>query len=256
MPTSRHRSSHKQRLINRNNKLTKPKPSGLVELKTALSAALEPAQLAAFKRALKLCDPAAAWEVIESAHPACGPRIVMDYYLAGLTGDALRDPLTLVWATNHKAFRATAKYNGVRPASVFKAAAFDIPAGLPETLPVWRGVHGIGLEAARSGESWTDNRDIAILYAVQGDNPLVIRRQIHRSWIVSAGPTRWSLSGLDVEMSIDYASVHGLEIIFDAPDAGDVCGDEFDWYPRASMLHRQLTDSYKAACQAWRLAGQ
>jgi hypothetical protein len=63
----------------------------------------------------------------------------------------------------------------------FRDAAFELPADLPDPLPVWRGTSGIAPELAADGISWTTSKVRAAFFACtyrpMGE-PLILRRDV------------------------------------------------------------------------------
>jgi hypothetical protein len=68
---------------------------------------------------------------------------------------------------------------------MFRYAAFQLAAELPNAVKVWRGTLGVTVAQARIGYSWTTDRDIACWFAMRfaahGSSPLVLTAQIAKT---------------------------------------------------------------------------
>lgn len=146
-------------------------------------------------------------------------------YGRGVSPGVLRPRLAFSWTHGHARLRGVA---GPWLMPMFRHAAYRPPAGLPETVPVWRGVQGMSLDDARRGESWTLDRGTACRFACfwwrlggASGQALVLRRDIPlRSIVYYWAPTaKQSLIA---------------EVVIDLPPGGDVDPDPSSW--RAAAL--------------------
>lgn len=108
---------------------------------------------------------------------------------ASVARPSMRALLVTAWKHDHDYVRAAAGTRR-RLASMFRYANFAVPEWIPETVRVWRGVHGVGLRTAEAilGHSWTLDRDVACWFAFRhhqsaGARPLVVTAEVKRSTI-------------------------------------------------------------------------
>ena len=83
-----------------------------------------------------------------------------------------------------------------RLAAMFRYAAFPLPDWIEEAVRVWRGTSGVSVNRARTGYSWTLNRDMACWFAMRfhgpARKPLVLVAEVPRGEIF-ADCGRWPL---------------------------------------------------------------
>lgn len=115
---------------------------------------------------------------------------------AGVARQSMRALLAKAWNHDHDYVQAAAGTRR-RLASMFRYANFDVPEWIPETVRVWRGVHGVGLRTAEaiSGHSWTLDRDVACWFAFRhsqaaGVRSLVVTAVVERSKIAMYDDSR------------------------------------------------------------------
>ena len=124
----------------------------------------------------------AAGELVSLAPNRLRGHVVAWAYKAGLRQRVLRQALFRAWNHDHDwALQAAGSYRTLE--RWFKAAAFELPPGLPDPLTLWRGTTGVPLWKAAGGVSWTTRPGVAAWFACEyclrrrGD-PLVIRRVV------------------------------------------------------------------------------
>lgn len=127
---------------------------------------------------------------------------------------------------------------------MFRSAAFEVPAHMPEIFPVWRGVVAHSLARARWGLSWSLRRGIAARYAVLQQamgfpgSPWVLRRMVWRRDVVF------------------FSDVCGeAEVIVDAAPAGDVDGDLLEWGQDAAAEGARLAEWARDLVGLWDRGG-
>lgn len=85
------------------------------------------------------------------------------------------------WRREHREVEAAAQ-NRRTLAYMFRYAAFELPAELPDVVTVWRGTSHISIEDAQNGYSWTTDRDVACWFAMRfaasNGSPLVLTADI------------------------------------------------------------------------------
>lgn len=127
---------------------------------------------------------------------------------------------------------------------MFRSAAFEPPAGMPEIFPVWRGVVAHSLARARWGLSWSLRRGIAarnaLLHQAMGvpGSPWVLRRMVRRRDVVF------------------FSDVRGeAEVIVDAAPEGDVDGDLLEWRQDAAAEGEHLAEWARGLVDLWDRGG-
>ncbi|WP_445158537.1 hypothetical protein [Halomonas sp. E14] len=129
-------------------------------------------------------DPDAASRLCTAMGNDQRGKAVAVLWQMAIPAPAYRAFLLGAWEHDHQHVLATADYDAGRLRSMFEHAAFDTGA-LPQTLTVWRGTAGIGHHEAAAGLSWTTSRPMACWFAMRHadrlGNPLVLRREVHRS---------------------------------------------------------------------------
>lgn len=94
---------------------------------------------------------------------------------------AYRAFLSSAWMHDHREVEAAAQ-NRRTLAFMFRYAAFELPAELPDVVTVWRGTSYLSLEDAKKGYSWTTDRDMACWFAMRfaefNGSPLVLTADI------------------------------------------------------------------------------
>ncbi len=101
---------------------------------------------------------------------------------------AFRAFLASAWEHDHRWLKAAAREHRAPLRRMFRYAAFELPAHLPDVVTVWRGTsHLTHAEAAR-GYSWTTDRDCACWFAMRfadrNGRPLVLRSEAPRAEIM------------------------------------------------------------------------
>ena len=109
-------------------------------------------------------------------------HLVAWVYKAGLGQRVLRGALFQAWSHDHGwTLQAAGSYRTLE--RWFKAAAFELPPGLPDPLTLWRGTTGLPLWNAAGGVSWTTRPGVAAWFACsyglrRPGAPLVMRRVV------------------------------------------------------------------------------
>jgi hypothetical protein len=80
--------------------------------------------------------------------------------------EAFRTFLGMVWEHDHHHI-INAAGTRRRLAAMFRYAAFPIPTTIGDTVRVWRGTCALTLAQARTGYSWTLDRDVACWFAMR-----------------------------------------------------------------------------------------
>lgn len=140
-----------------------------------------------------------------------------------------RSTLRHLWIQAHTIVLAACGAAGVRPLDLFRGAAYPIGPEVPERLWIWRGTHGVRLEVAEAGLSWTPERSAACWYAARGylgpaaqRRRLVLRRQVLREQVLFHEPAgdQYRMPEVIAEPS--------------APGATVVDGDPAEWQATAA----------------------
>lgn len=111
-------------------------------------------------------------------------------YLSGAPPFVVREALLKAWTWGHFMVARTARAEGDCLFKMFRYAEFDIPADLPDQVPIWRATIGLNRATAERGFSWTTRRMFACWW-LRGlgshgfkADPLLIRAVVPRSSIV------------------------------------------------------------------------
>ena len=95
--------------------------------------------------------------------------------------EAFRAYFSSVWDHDHRYVIDAAKTRRTL-AHMFRYAAFPLPAELPDVVTVWRGSSYLPFDDARTGYSWTTDRDLACWFAMRfadrNGSPLVLTADI------------------------------------------------------------------------------
>lgn len=101
---------------------------------------------------------------------------------------AYRVFLAEVWEHDHRYLIAAAQTRR-RLAAMFRYAAFELPASMPDTVRVWRGTSALPFAKAAAGYSWTTHRDTACWFAMRfaerNGRPLVLTAEVRKSDIAA-----------------------------------------------------------------------
>lgn len=101
---------------------------------------------------------------------------------------AFRAYFASVWDHDHRWVIAAAKEYRAPLRSMFRYAAFELPAHLPDVVTVWRGTSYLSHAQAARGYSWTTDRDCACWFALRfadrNGRPLVLRTEVPRDEIM------------------------------------------------------------------------
>lgn len=99
---------------------------------------------------------------------------------------------------------------------MFRYAAFPLPAEIPDVLTVWRGTSSLPIDVARTGHSWTTDRDMACWFAMRfadhNGSPLVLAADVAKS---------------DIALFTNDRSES--EAVLMRPPAARIDGDVSDW---------------------------
>ncbi len=140
---------------------------------------------------LRHLEPALVDGDVEAAHGLyCAVKsrdrgdLALALWRARMPVPAFRTVLAAAWDHEHRELINAARCWRVPLRELFRYAAFEIPAGTPEIVTVWRGTSALCLAEARRGYSWTTNRDVACWFAMRfverNGQPLVLRADVHR----------------------------------------------------------------------------
>lgn len=130
--------------------------------------------------------------------------------------EAFRAYLSSTWGHDHQYVVAAAETRRTL-GYMFRYAAFPVPAELPDLVPVWRGTSRISIEDAKTGYSWTTDRDIACWFAMRfarfDGSPLVLSAVISKR---------------DIALS-DNGRNESEILLIRSPDKSVIDGNEDDW---------------------------
>jgi hypothetical protein len=142
---------------------------------------------------------------------------------------AFRPFLNLAWEHDHLHV-INAAGTKRKLAAMFRYAEFEIPASLGDTVRVWRGTQGVTMAVARTGYSWTTDRDTACFFAMRHAGnirkPLVITADVSRAAVVCYSDERGESEVL----------------LFKAPPT-EIDGDVEDWTARHRVVCEQINKS-------------
>lgn len=130
-------------------------------------------------------------EAADSLSSALGNQnrgaFAVDMWAAKVDRQAYRVFLANAWMHSHRHVINTAGTRRTLTA-MFRYAQFLIPAEFGETVRVWRGATAVTIDVARTGYSWTTDREtahrFATRYAGDGRDPLVIVADVPRGDIL------------------------------------------------------------------------
>lgn len=92
--------------------------------------------------------------------------------------------LSAVWGHDHRHLIEAAQTRRTL-GYMFRYAAFPLPAELPDVLTVWRGTSSLPIDIAKTGFSWTTDRDVACWFAMRfaehNGSPLVLAADIAKT---------------------------------------------------------------------------
>ena len=129
--------------------------------------------------------------------------------------EAFREYFSNAWNHDHRYVIAAAQTRRTL-GYMFRYAAFPLPADLPDTVTVWRGSSYLPFDDAKTGYSWTTDRDLACWFAMRfadhNGSPLVLTADIAKRDI--------ALFTNDREES---------EAVLMRPPAAQIDGDLSDW---------------------------
>lgn len=95
--------------------------------------------------------------------------------------EAFREYFSNAWNHDHRYVIAAAQTRRTL-GYMFPYAAFPLPADLPDTVTVWRGSSYLPFDDARTGYSWTTDRDLACWFAMRfaerNGSPLLLTADI------------------------------------------------------------------------------
>ena len=142
--------------------------------------------------------------------------VAVGLYLAKVPNPAFRQALSDAWDHDHGWVIASAGSRN-RLMAMFRRGKFPLPEGLPDAVPIWRGVANCTRVEAAMGYSWTLDRDLACWFAMRfakpGDSTLVLKRTVRRADLVyysndraeqEVVPAKFSLGEMDGDVS-DWA---------------------------------------------------
>jgi hypothetical protein len=107
--------------------------------------------------------------------------VAVAMWRAKVPKEAFRAYLASVWDYDHRYVIGAA---GTRRtlAYMFRYAAFPLPTELPDVVTVWRGTSYLPIGEARTGYSWTTDRDMACWFAMRfadrNGSPLLLTADI------------------------------------------------------------------------------
>lgn len=95
--------------------------------------------------------------------------------------EAFRAYFRSVWMHDHRHVIDAAQ-NRRTLSYMFRYAAFPLPAELPDVVTVWRGTSHLPIKEAKTGHSWTTDRDCACWFAMRlagnDGSPLVLAADV------------------------------------------------------------------------------
>jgi hypothetical protein len=183
-------------------------------------------------------DPEAASDLAIALGNANRGAVAVAMWQGQVAPAAFRAFLSPVWDHDHHHLFAAARTRR-RLASMFRYAAFSLPANIPATVQLWRGTSGFPLEDATRGYSWTTNRATACWFAMRHERffgaPLVLRATVKKSRIVYASNERGE-----------------HEAVLMRPPAGaSIDGSPSDWLAECEEVERLNRASTRAFLAAY-----
>ena len=169
------------------------------------------------------------FEVLQGLPSEIVHQAAFALYDCGAPVESVRAAVELAWIAHSTLFMTLA---GDQAFHILRHCQFKVPAELGPVFPVWRGVRGVSIEAARAGYSWTTNPLVAATWAehigardvgrISGE-PLVLRREVKATDVIY------------------YSDNHGMaEVVVDASPGGEVDGDRDEWREAAIKYAAQL----------------
>lgn len=148
--------------------------------------------------------------------------------------EAFRAFFSIVWNHDHRHV-ITAAQTRRTLGYMFRYAAFLLPADLPEKVTVWRGSSHLPFDHARTGYSWSTDRDTACWFAMRfadrNGSPLVMAADIAK-----------------VDIALFTNDRSESEVVLIRPPTAYIDGDESDWtacYQRTQDARRAQKDSVR-----------
>jgi hypothetical protein len=109
-------------------------------------------------------------------------------YLAGAPVAVHRAVLAAVWDHDHRHLLNAAAGNRAFLRRLFREAAFELPAGLPSVVSVYRGTSALDIDEARRGLSWTLHRSVACWFAMRFadrvGSPIMLTAEVPREQLI------------------------------------------------------------------------
>ncbi len=128
---------------------------------------------------------------------------------------AFRAYFSSVWDHDHR-WVIDAAQNRRTLGYMFRYAAFPLPDELPDVVTVWRGTSYLPIKEARTGYSWTTDRDMACWFAMRfaehNGSPLVLTADVAKS-----------------DIALFHNERSESEAVLIRPPAARIDGDVSDW---------------------------
>lgn len=141
--------------------------------------------------------------------------VAVAMWRAKVRREAFRKFFSSVWNHDHRHVIAAAQTRRTL-SYMFRYAAFPLPADMPDTVTIWRGSSYLRFDDARTGYSWSTDRDLACWFAMrfadQNGSPLVLTADIAKR---------------DIALFTNDRSES--EAVLMRPPAARIDGDVSDW---------------------------
>lgn len=128
-------------------------------------------------------DTEAALSLSVSLRNELRGAVAVAMWRAKVPRPAYRVFLRSTWMHNHREVEAAAQ-NRRTLAYMFRYAAFEPPAELPDVVTLWRGTSYLPIEDAQKGYSWTTDRDMACWFSMRfaefNGSPLVLTANVSK----------------------------------------------------------------------------
>ncbi len=141
--------------------------------------------------------------------------IAVQMWRAKVPINAFQAYLSSVWGHDHRYVIRDAGSKRILQ-YMFRYAKFPIPEELPSVVTVWRGTSYLPFKEAKTGFSWTTDRDMACWFAMRfadrNSSPLVLTADVAKS-----------------EISLFNQEREESEIVLLRPPSARIDGDVSDW---------------------------
>jgi hypothetical protein len=158
--------------------------------------------------------------------------VALAMWRAKVKREAFRAYLQSVWDHDHR-YVIDAAQTRRTLGYMFRYAAFPLPTDLPDMVKVWRGSSYLPFGEAKTGYSWSTDRDLAcwfaMRFAAKNGSPLVLTADIAKR-----------------DIALFTNDRNESEAVLMRPPAARIDGDVSDW----TVCHQRKQDAMNSARKA------